>query len=132
MVPQHVVVLEQLPLTPNGKIDRKALPAPGDMGAPQERYVAPRTHTETKLAEIWQEYLRVARVSVADGFFELGGHSMLAVRMLSKIGEAFGIELPIRSIFQAQTVEALALLLDARLVQARPATAGAGLEEIEF
>jgi amino acid adenylation domain-containing protein len=132
MVPHHLVTLGELPVTPNGKIDRKALPAPGEVSV-EAAHVAPRTETERKLATIWQEYLRVGRVGVTDGFFELGGHSMLAVRMLSRIRETFGVELPIRSIFQAQSVEALSLMIDAKLIQSSAAPASTqGMEEIEF
>ena len=134
MVPQHIVQLEAFPLTPNGKVDRKALPLPELGAAAADAYVEPRTATERQLAAIWGELLRVTRVGVHDGFFELGGHSMLAVRMMNRIRESFGVELPLRTIFQAQTIEAVALRVDAALLQ-QPAAGPTGtgvVEEVEF
>jgi acyl carrier protein len=110
MAPSALVVLERLPLNPNGKLDRRALPAP-EYAAGEEGYVAPRTPTEEVLAEIWAEVLHLDRVGVHDSFFRLGGHSLLVIRVGSLIQEIFGIELPLRVVFEAPTISALATLL---------------------
>jgi amino acid adenylation domain-containing protein len=111
MLPAAFVLLAELPLTPNGKVDRRALPEP-ELGAPAEVYVAPRTPSEEVLASIWCEVLRVPRVGIHDCFFELGGHSLLATRIVARMREALGVDLPASSLFGAPTVAGLAALAE--------------------
>jgi amino acid adenylation domain-containing protein len=118
MVPSAMVVLDKLPLSPNGKVDRKALPAPERPEASQE-YVAPRNETERLLAQLWAEVLRVPRVGIHDNFFELGGHSLLATQVLSRVAAHFGVELPLRELFQSSTVATLAGKLEVALRSGR-------------
>jgi hypothetical protein len=112
MIPAVFVVLGTLPLTPSGKLDRRALPVPDEqrpeMAVP---YVAPRNPTEATLARIWGEVLRVERLGVRDNFFALGGHSLLATKVVSRVRRELQVELPLRSLFRAPTVEGLALAL---------------------
>ena len=111
MIPQHFVALDQFPVTPNGKVDRKALPAP-DIGARyDEEYVAPRDEAERLLAQLWQESLGIARISIHDDFFALGGHSLLAAQIIGRLGREHGIALPMRKMFEASTVAKFAPLL---------------------
>jgi hypothetical protein len=86
MVPAAFVPLETLPLTVNGKIDRRALPAPAYTTVEPTEYIAPHTATETQLATIWTEVLKLERVGITDNFFELGGHSLLGTQVISRIG----------------------------------------------
>ncbi|QSQ26196.1 amino acid adenylation domain-containing protein [Pyxidicoccus parkwayensis] len=117
MVPAAFVLLKSLPLTPNGKLDRKALPIPE---APSPGPTLPSTPTEEKLAAIWAEVLRVPKVGARDLFFELGGHSLLATQVLSRVRGTFGVDLPLRALFEAPTVEQMAARIDA--AKATPAT----------
>jgi acyl-coenzyme A synthetase/AMP-(fatty) acid ligase/acyl carrier protein len=109
MVPSAFVMMDNLPLTPNGKIDRKALPAPDQ--SQRERdvvFTAPRTSVEESISEIWTEFLGVAPISVDDNFFDLGGHSIIATQVISRLHDVFQVALPLRAIFEAPTVSALA------------------------
>ncbi len=113
MIPSAFVVLESLPLTPNGKIDRRALPAP-DLIKPEiaGNYVAPRNQIEEMLVKIWCEVLGVKRVGIEDNFFELGGHSLLATQLVSRVRDVFGVELPLRSIFEAPAITQLSKVVE--------------------
>jgi len=110
MVPSSIVPADSLPRTPSGKIDRRALAhrSPAAAGETVD-FVAPRTPVEETLAVIWSEVLGVERVGATSHFFELGGHSLLGVQVTSRIRSAFGIELPLRALFEDPTLEALAL-----------------------
>jgi amino acid adenylation domain-containing protein len=109
MVPVAWVEMERLPLSPNGKVDRKQLPAP-DYSRPElgQEYRSARTPAEEVIAGIWAEVLKLDQVGTADNFFELGGHSLLATQVVSRIRQAFQVELPLRALFEAPTVCGLA------------------------
>ena len=109
MVPSAFVLLDELPLTPNGKVDRRALPSPEGARAEDEGAAGSTlTPVEELLAGVWSDVLRVAHVRARDNFFELGGHSLLATQLLSRISEVFGIEAPLRVLFEAPVLSLLA------------------------
>ncbi|MEG4492791.1 amino acid adenylation domain-containing protein [Microcoleus sp. D3_18_C4] len=113
MVPSAFVVLESLPVTPNGKVDRLALPAPQPIKLEWAGgYVAPHTSIEEVLVKIWAEVLGIKRVGIRDNFFELGGHSLLATQLVSRVRDAFGVELPLRSVFEAPTIGELSKIVE--------------------
>ena len=117
LVPAAFVPVAALPLTANRKLDRDALPPPGPadaIGAPA--HVAPRTPLEAALAEIWGEMLGLPRVGVLDDFFDLGGHSLLAARLVARLRDRIGLDVPLRQIFETPTIADLVLaLLDAQM-----------------
>mgnify|MGYP001822430255 CR=1 FL=1 len=113
MIPAWFETLEALPLTPNGKVDRIALPLPSGVRPQLEaEFIPPRTPVEERLAAIWEELLDVARLGVGDSFFELGGHSLLAVQLVSRLRDAFQVEIPLRAIFESPTVGGQGLLVE--------------------
>jgi len=131
MIPSSFMQLEEFPLTLNGKIDRKALPSPLT-DVEEEQFVAPRSELEQQLASIWGEVLGYKRVGIRDRFFEHGGHSLLATQLISRIRKAFQIELPLRALFEAPTVEQLAELVQQALAPQSVQTELADLlEQIE-
>jgi len=120
LVPSAFAVIGALPLTPNGKVDRRALPAP-DLGS-ADGFVAPAGPTEEIVAGSWADLLEVERVGARDDFFHLGGHSLLATRAVSRLRAAFGVDVPLRALFEHPTVAGLAAEVD-RLRGAAPAGA---------
>jgi amino acid adenylation domain-containing protein len=112
MLPSAFVLIGKVPLGASGKINRKALPDP-DWGKVlrTRAYVAPQTPDEEMLAQLFAELLKLDRVGREDHFFELGGHSLLALQLISRIRDAFGVELPLQKLFQAPTVGKLAPIL---------------------
>jgi amino acid adenylation domain-containing protein len=112
MVPSTLVRLDSMPLTPNGKLDRAALPAPEDAAAGGRRQlVAPSDDVEATIADIWASLLGLDAVSVHEDFFELGGHSLLATQVIARFRNAFGVQLPVHSLFTNPTVARLAALV---------------------
>nr|VFK23151.1 MAG: amino acid adenylation domain-containing protein/thioester reductase domain-containing protein [Candidatus Kentron sp. MB]VFK28327.1 MAG: amino acid adenylation domain-containing protein/thioester reductase domain-containing protein [Candidatus Kentron sp. MB]VFK74207.1 MAG: amino acid adenylation domain-containing protein/thioester reductase domain-containing protein [Candidatus Kentron sp. MB] len=108
MAPSRFIFLESFPLTPSGKIDRRALSLPkdADTGSVAE-YVAPQTEAEIQMATFWSQTLGVDKIGLHDDFFELGGHSILAIQLISRIKEHFGVDVPIRALFEDPTVAGL-------------------------
>jgi amino acid adenylation domain-containing protein len=120
MIPAHVIVLDAFPVTANGKVDRAALPMPDEADATEARSVAPPgTPVEQTIAGIWSDLLEVKTIALHDHFFtDLGGHSLLATQVVSRLRDTFGIDLPLRRIFEAPTVSALGVAVEEALFDA--------------
>jgi amino acid adenylation domain-containing protein len=111
MVPAAFVFLDRLPLTANGKVDRRALPEPDRTSGATTQRVEPTDELERLLVGIWEETLQVSPIGIRDDFFDLGGHSLLAVRVFARLQRRLGHSLPLATLFQAPTIEALAALI---------------------
>jgi acyl carrier protein len=112
MVPSFFVDLPALPHGPNGKLDRAALPDPEPADVPA-LYTEPRTETERLLARMWSELLELPAVSTTGGFFSLGGHSLLATRIVARIRDDFGVDLPVAEILRSgATIQSLAAMVE--------------------
>jgi amino acid adenylation domain-containing protein len=117
MVPKLFVKIDSLPLTDNGKIDRTALPAPDETNRlVDDVFVAPRTPIEQRVADILCVLFKVDEVGINDNFFLLGGHSLLGAQLLTKIRNAFGVDLPLRAVFDAPTIAALSATIEREIV----------------
>ena len=116
MVPTLFVKLRTLPLTPNGKVDRTALPEPSwENTLRDDAFVAPGTAIEGRVAEILAELLDLGQVSAEDNFFLLGGHSLLGTQLISRVRDAFGVDLGLRTLFDSPTVAELSVQIEAGL-----------------
>ena len=110
LVPAAIVMLDALPLTPNGKVDYAALPAVGATDDETEAGLA--TAVEEIVAGVWTDVLGLAAVSPSASFFDVGGHSLLATRVVARLRSVFGIDLPVRALFETPTVRALAAVVE--------------------
>jgi amino acid adenylation domain-containing protein len=109
MIPSGFIFVQRIPLTPHGKIDRGALMALSRVKIAKEGVVvAPRSSTERIIWKIWRDLLGIEKIGILNNFFELGGHSLLAGQVISRIATAFGVSLPIKTLFERPTIEALA------------------------
>jgi amino acid adenylation domain-containing protein len=114
MVPAHIFILDRMPLTQNGKVDRRALPvSEWHQGGIRKE---PSTREEQLLCELAGEVLDIGKIFVSDNFFDLGGHSLLAVRLISRIRDKIGVELPVRALFEKVDFEEMARLVQSKLI----------------
>lgn len=117
MVPATFVGLDALPVTPNGKIDRAALPVPDETNTLHTRGAdEPATPLEGQVAALVSQLLNVPEIGVEDNFFMLGGHSMLGIQLVTLISKTFGVELTLRTFFEAPTVRQLSAEIEQGLI----------------
>jgi amino acid adenylation domain-containing protein len=118
MIPAAFVRIEKLPLGANGKIDRAMLPAPTPENTSEDKIlVGPSTPVETRVVAILAELLGIKKVSVHDNFFFLGGHSLLGTQLIARARDSFGIELPLRTVFDSPTASQLSAEIERLLRQ---------------
>src|SRR5262249_14405498 len=122
MVPATFLVLEVLPLTANGKVDRNALPAPPPEAIAEEDQGV-RRPVEQAVARVWAEVLQVPGVGLPSSFFDLGGHSLLAIRVAARLREVFDVDVPVRAVFEASSVAAMAAWIELAQEDGRPPAA---------
>jgi amino acid adenylation domain-containing protein len=118
MIPSVFVWHEEMPLTPNGKLDRRALSSLRSTVV-REGHVAPRNPVEESLAGIWAEVLKRPGLGVYDDFFAAGGQSLLATQVVTRVREIFGVDLPVRTLFQKPTIAGFAESLEMALLHGR-------------
>jgi amino acid adenylation domain-containing protein len=125
MVPAHITLLADLPRTGSGKLDRSALIAPDFSAIPEKtELIEPRSDLEKALAALWSQILNTPVRSINDDFFRLGGDSILAIQLMNRLKNAFGIAFSLRDMLKANTVETLAILIEKNLAEAATADAG--------
>jgi len=116
MLPSAFVRIDAFPLTAHGKVDRAALPVPDADNTLQDTVAeAPCTETERHVAEVLGELLKLEAIGLHDNFFLLGGHSLLGAQLIARLRELFGVEISLRTLFEAATVAALSAEIDRRL-----------------
>lgn len=128
MIPTAIISLERFPLTPNGKVDRRALPVPA---AEPAAYEPPVGETEARLAAIWADVLGRDRISRNDDFFALGGQSLLATRLVARVREQLGADLPLKALFETPVLSELAARITAGKRLSRDEAPGLDLADPE-
>jgi acyl carrier protein len=134
LMPSIFVFLDELPRTPEGEIDCSALPSPDQANLHQDGgFVASRTPTEKKLAEIWAEFLELEQIGIHDDFFELGGDSVMALQILARVRANLQVELPLNVIFTGEfTVAEISKAIDQfQIERASDEDLAATLEQLE-
>jgi acyl carrier protein len=123
MLPSTFVVLSELPRSSHGKLDRAALPNPtaGNIlqdDSDEDSFEAPQSPIEEHLATFLSTFIGVARVGREDNFFTLGGHSLMGAQLIAKIRESFGVDIPLRTLFEEPTIRGMSAEIE-RLIYAR-------------
>jgi amino acid adenylation domain-containing protein len=118
MVPTAFVLQQRFPVTANGKLDRAALPAPDAYNTLQDvPEDVPMSLTEEKIHQIMCTLLHLNTIGMEDNFFMLGGHSLLGTQIIARVSEAFGIDLSLRTLFEAPTIRDLAAEVECQVLK---------------
>jgi amino acid adenylation domain-containing protein/non-ribosomal peptide synthase protein (TIGR01720 family) len=113
MMPRHIVYVESLPLTINGKVDRSLLiqTEVNDCNSTED-FVEPETEIQRHICSIFSELLKKERIGLQSDFFALGGHSLIAMQLLSRISQRFGVSISLKTLFSSSTVYSLEALIE--------------------
>ncbi len=132
LIPSAFVRIERPPLSANGKVDRRSLAALRDSGPVLARaFEPPATAIDAHHGEIWQSVLHVEEIGVNDDFFALGGHSLLVGKVISRLPDAFGVELPVSDLFSHPTIRGLGHRIEEALISVGLASANSGSVEVD-
>ena len=107
-VPHRVVLVDRLPRNPSGKVRKGDVRALVAAAVPPAERAAPSDEAESVVASVWEAVLGVPHVGVHDDFFALGGHSLAAAQIAARLGDAFGVDVPVVAVFESPTVAQLA------------------------
>jgi amino acid adenylation domain-containing protein len=135
MIPARFVYLDLLPITPNGKVDRQSLPPPSRETSGRDADAVPRTETQTAVATIWSELLKVDGIGIHDDFFDMGGDSMTAIVLMVRVSSTFGVDLELAVLFERPTIAELSEAIDMLALTSPGSGAGTGIidrEEFEL
>jgi hypothetical protein len=133
MVPAAYVHVAQWPRTPSGKLHRQALPAPDGTAYGAAAYEPPEGETEQLVAAIWTELLHVERVGRHDNFFALGGHSLLAMQVMTRLRQAFAVDIAVRDLFATPVLRELAVrIVDLQLENLDPDVLASALKLMQL
>jgi len=133
MQPSAVVSMDTWPLTPSGKVDEKQLPEPDfSIGM---KFVPPTSDAELTLAKIWCELLDIPsqKISIEADFFEMGGHSLLALKLINRVSDAFGLEnsVGVKEVFSFPTIAQMGLQVELALIQMKNQNIKENIEQME-
>jgi amino acid adenylation domain-containing protein/non-ribosomal peptide synthase protein (TIGR01720 family) len=120
MTPAFYLTIDDIPLTPNGKTDRRRLPKPK---AEEMKQIIeaetisrpPETETEITVAGVWAKFLGLDQVGADSDFFQLGGESLMAVRIITEVGNHYRLSIPLSVLMKTRTVADMAVWIDETL-----------------
>ncbi|MDI4663602.1 SDR family NAD(P)-dependent oxidoreductase [Xanthobacter autotrophicus] len=104
-VPCPLRVLDALPRSADGAFDTAALSRHDGAAL---AVTGGQDEVEAQLAAIWRALLKRPAIAPDDNFFTCGGHSLVAAGLVHRVREAFGVDLPLRILFEAPTLRAMA------------------------
>ncbi len=126
MLPSSFIRLAEFPISSHGKLDRAALPLPDSTNTlSDDAFEPPKSKVEEITAGFVSRLIGVDRIGRDDNFFTLGGHSLMGAQLIAKVRETFGIDLPLRTLFDAPTIQGISAEIE-RMIYAKVAAMSEG------